>query len=149
MDVDGNCRRYHWQHGQPLPRSSGYNWSLVFNGSNATANYNNFTALSGTESTDGSSGNWSIFYPNEKTAEYALTWSTSSTGVLTGKIVENDTTGTAFQKDVITENKDKSGELVEYSGTVETWDIKWNANGSGSYTEWNLDGTVADSGTWS
>ncbi|MFZ1080389.1 MAG: hypothetical protein WAO19_00520 [Candidatus Kryptoniota bacterium] len=130
--------------------SSGYNWSLVLNGSNGTTTYNNFTIVSGTESTNGSSGSWTLYYENETTAEFGVTWSTDANGVVTGTIVSNDSSGTAVQKDVITENPNKSGELKEYAGgTVLTWDIIWNANGSGSYTEWNTDGTVEATGTWS
>ncbi len=132
--------------------SSGYDWKLVYNGVQGNETFSNWTALSGSETTDGKSGSWTIFYPPTTVAAYQLTWSTASNGTLTGTIVvNNDTTGSVELKQVFTNNPDKSGELVVYygNGPQEEFDIIWNADGSGHYTMWDEKGNVAANGTWS
>jgi hypothetical protein len=132
--------------------SSGYDWKLVYNGVEGGVTFSNWTALSGSETTDGKSGSWTIFYPPTTVAAYQLTWSTASNGTLTGTIVvNNDTTGSVELKQVFTNNTDKSGELVVYygNGPQEEYDIIWNADGSGHYTMWDEQGVVVANGTWS
>jgi hypothetical protein len=132
--------------------SSGYDWKLVYNGVQDNVTFSNWTALSGSETTDGKSGSWTIFYPPTTVAAYQLTWSTGSDGTLTGTIqVNNDTTGSVEYKQVFTNKTDKSGELVVYygSGPQKEWDIIWNADGSGSYTMWDEQNNAVASGTWS
>lgn len=134
--------------------SNGYNWKLVYNGtltSNGTSTtFNNWTVVNGSESNDGKTGSWTIYYPNTTIVGFQVTWSTSSSGTLTGTIVGNDTTGTLESKYVYTNNPDKSGELVLYTGTVETLDVVWASDGSGHYTEWDDTHTnIVATGTWS
>lgn len=129
--------------------SSGYNWKLVYNGTLGSATYTEWTALDGYESTDGKSGNWNIYYTNTTVVAYQVSWSTDASGVLTGTVVINDSTGTMAYKDVFTSRPDKSGELKEYIGTSLVWDVIWNSDGSGHYTEWDYTGaTVVASGSW-
>ncbi len=131
--------------------SNGYDWKLVYNGVEGNLTYTNWTALSGSETTDGKSGSWTIFYPPTTVAAYQLSWSTASNGTLTGTIVVyNDTTGSVAAKQVFTNNTDKSGELIVYygNGPAEEYDIIWNADGSGHYTMWDEQGTVVANGTW-
>ena len=126
--------------------SSGYNWSLVYSGGPYTGN---FTALSGSESTDGKTGDWSIFWDNTTHKEFEVSWTTDGSSNLTGTITTYDSSGvTALQKDVVTNNKDKSGELKEWAGTQLTWDVIWNADGSGHYTEWDDQGNIVATGSW-
>ncbi|HUI31438.1 MAG TPA: hypothetical protein VLX91_14610 [Candidatus Acidoferrales bacterium] len=134
--------------------SSGYDWKLVVsgtwssNGTNVTVS--NWTAISGHESSDGKNGNWTAYFPGTTLVEFTITWTTDAGGNMSGTIVLNDDTGAQQGKYVFTDNKDKSGELVVYTGTVETADIVWLSNGSGHYTEWDDTGTnVIATGTWS
>ncbi len=132
--------------------SSGYDWKLVYNGVLGNVTFSNWTALSGSESTDGKSGSWTIFYPPTTVPVYQLSWSTASNGTITGTILaNNDTTGAVESKQVFTNNPDKSGELVVYygNGPQKEFDIIWNADGSGHYTMWDDQGNVAANGTWS
>ncbi len=130
--------------------SNGYNWSLVFNGTSGGTTYNNSTLLSGTESTDGKSGNWTFYYPNSTTPEAVANWSTDGSGNLTGTILEYNTSGTLTAKWVFTDNVDKSGELVIYTDNVLTWDVKWNSNGSGTWVAYDPStGGESNSGSWS
>ncbi len=129
--------------------SNGYNWKLVYNGVTPIGTFSNWTLLSGTESSNGKTGSWTIYNTNTTIAEVQVSWSTDASGNLTGTIVANDTTGTLQSKEVFTNNADKSGSLIVYTGTVETLDATWTSSGSGQYTAWNDDGTVSDSGTWS
>ena len=134
--------------------SNGYDWKLVYNGTLASnsgsTTFNNWTVVSGNESTDGKTGSWTIYYPNTTIVGFQVSWSTSSSGTLTGTIVGNDSTGTQEDKYVYTNNADKSGELVLYTGTVETLDVVWASDGSGHYTEWDDTHTnIVATGTWS
>ncbi len=134
--------------------SSGYNWKLVYNGTLASngssTTFSNWTVINGSESSDGKTGSWTIYYPNTATVAYQVSWSTDASGTLTGTIVANDTTGTLQAKYVFTNKTDKSGELKYYTGTVLTLDATWTSSGSGQYTEWDDTGTtVIASGTWS
>jgi hypothetical protein len=129
--------------------SSGYNWKLVYNGTEGDVTYSNWTVISGSESTDGKTGNWTIYNANTTIAVFQISWSTNSSGTLTGTIVANDDQGNLQYRYLFTNNADKSGSLIIYTGTVETLDATWTSSGSGQYTEWNTDGTVADNGTWS
>ncbi len=135
----------HWS---ATSSGSGYDWKLVYNGAIQGESYNNWTALSGHESTDGKTGNWSIYYPNTSVIAYQVSWSTSSSGSLNGTIVMNDSSGTAEGKDVFTNNTDKSGELQVYTGSVMTLDVKWNADGSGTWIEYDDTGKEIGSGSW-
>ncbi len=133
--------------------SSGYNWSLVYNGTlssnGSSATFNNWTAINGSESSDGKTGSWTIYYPNTTIVADNVSWSTSSSGTLTGTIIANDTTGTLQAKYVFTNNSDKSGEVKIYTGTQLTLDATWTSSGSGQYTEWDDQGNLISNGSWS
>lgn len=137
--------------------SNGYNWKLVYNGTltsgGSSETFSNWTVLNGNETTDGKSGSWTLYYVNSTIAAYAVTWSTSSTGTLTGTIIVNDTTGAQVAKQVFTNNTDKSGELVVYegpaSGAVQVLDVKWTSTGSGTWTSFDPTTGETNSGSWS
>lgn len=61
--------------------------------------------------------------------------------------VEYDILG-GFYKYECTLNKDGSGSVKQYFDTDLDFEASWNANGSGSWTTYNTDGTVLDSGSW-
>lgn len=130
--------------------STGYDWSFVENGTSGSTAYNNWTALSGTESSDGKSGSWTIYYTNTDTPEAVASWSTGGSGNLTGTVLVYNTSGTQTGKWIFTDNADNSGELKTYSGSVLTWDIKWSSNGSGTWVEYDpYTGAEVNSGSWS
>ncbi len=130
--------------------SSGYDWKLMYNGTQGGVTFSNWTALSGSETTDGKSGSWTIYYPPTTIAAYQVTWSTASSGIITGTItINNDTTGAMEEKQVFTNNPDKSGELKVYTGTALTLDVIWTSTGSGTWTEWDDTGTIIGAGSWS
>ncbi len=135
----------HWS---ATSSGDGYDWKLVYNGSLQSVAYSNWTALSGHESTDGKTGNWTIYYENTSTIAYQVSWTTASDGTLSGTIVSIDSSGTLESKDEFTNKTDKSGELKVYTGSVMTLDVKWNADGSGTYTEYDDTGAVKGSGSW-
>ncbi len=128
---------------------SSYDWKLVYNGTLEGVNYSNWTALSGTETTDGKTGNWAIYYPPTTVVAYQVTWSTASNGTLTGTIVANDSTGAEQLKYEFTNNSDKSGELKIYTGgTVLTLDVTWTSTGSGQWIEYDDQGVEIGAGSW-
>jgi len=130
--------------------SSGYNWNLVLNGSNGTVTYNNWTALGGSESADGKSGNWTFYFMNTTTPEFQASWSTDSNGNLSGTVLIHDSSGNLTGKEIFTNDANNSGELKIYTGNVLTLDIKWISNGSGTWVEYDpTTGAEANSGSWS
>jgi hypothetical protein len=125
--------------------SEGYNWDFTTTFKTPSSTQS-FDLLSGFETTKGDSGDFSsssIFG-----LKLNIYWSTNSTGDRYGNAVFGQ------GKYVFTYNTDKSGYLKEYTqlqnGTwAQTWNIIWNADQSGSYTEWTSDGKVIAVGKWS
>lgn len=133
-----------------LSSSTGYNWSFVENGTSGSVTYNNWTALSGTESSDGKTGSWTFYYTNTDTPEAVASWTTDGSGNLTGTILEYNASGTQTGKWIFTDNSDNSGELKIYIENVLTWDVKWSSNGSGTWVEYDPNtGATVNSGSWS
>ncbi len=131
--------------------SSGYSWKLVENGTLSTVTYNNWTALTGYESTDGKTGNWIIYFDNSTNVQDSVGWSTAASGNLNGTILEYNTTGQVSSVLVFTENlTSHTGELVIYGGPIsaatKVWDISWTASG-GTWTEY-YGGTTVNTGHW-
>lgn len=131
------------------PDSGEYYWTYTVASPEITIRY-----LAGLMASDGKSGNLNFLYnptTNAPSANYK--WSTKSDGQLDGTIFVTNFLGIKGQKYVFTNNSDKSGTLDEWStvsngSEVQTWDIIWNANQSGHYTERDTTGAVIASGSW-
>ncbi len=131
------------------PDSGEYYWTFTVASPEISIRY-----LAGLVAGNGKSGNLDFLYnpmTNVPAAKY--TWITKSDGQLDGTIYVSNFLGIKGRKYVFTNNTDKSGTLNEWStlydgSEVQTWDIIWNANQSGRYTEWDTTGTIIDSGTW-
>ncbi len=131
--------------------SGGYSWKLVLNGKESatdTVTYNNWTAMTGTTSSDGKSGSWTIYNENTAIIAALYTWSTSSSGTLTGTLKSYSNTGTLEATITVTNNPDKSGEVDIYSGTTLVFKATWIANGSGQWWTYDNSGTQTGTGTW-
>ncbi len=50
---------------------------------------------------------------------------------------------------IVTVNPDGSGSVVFYNNDIMVYDMRWNADGSGSWTAYDSEGNEAGSGTWS
>ncbi len=108
----------------------------------------------GLVSTDGKTGNLNVLYnqeTNQPAANYS--WSTNAGGQVTGIVYVNNFLGIVGKRYVYTNNTSKSGTLNEWQtlsngSVIQTWEIMWNSNQSGQYTEWDTTGTIINSGTW-
>ncbi len=130
--------------------STGYNWGFVENGTAGSITYNDWTALSGTESSDGKSGSWTFYHTDTDTPEAVANWTTDGSGNLTGTILEYNASGNQTGKWIFTDNADNSGELKMYTGNTLTWDIRWISSGSGTWVEYDQNtGAAVNSGSWS
>jgi hypothetical protein len=114
-----------------------YTWTWVFNGSDGTHTYNNWTFWSGTTSADGKTGSWSFY-------EYGTTHSvedlnyTTVNGVLSGTWLIYNTSGVVASKIVIINNTDNSGEFDwYYDGTTLYEKVTWTASGTGTWATYN------------
>ena len=131
--------------------SSGYDWKLVEDGTTPGGTFSNWIALNGSESTDGKTGNWVIYYPNSIQAADSVAWSTDASGILTGTVELYGPTGALLETLAFTNNKvSHSGELVIYVGAespvLKVLDVNWTASG-GTWTEYYA-GTVVNTGHW-
>lgn len=127
-----------------------YSWSLVFNGQTDSVTYNNWTFLKGTTSSDGKSGNCTIYYSNTSSIGIQFNWTTASNGTVTGTVLVYNASGAVTEKVVITNNTDKSGEVDVYTGAQMTFKATWQSNGSGQWWEYDpSSGAQVYYGTWS
>lgn len=127
-----------------------YSWKLVMNGrsSSDTVTYNNWTALQGTSSADGKSGDWKVYYPNTTIVSGEVIWSTDNTGKMTGTIRSYSNTGALTGSIAIINNTDGSGEIDEYQGSTLVFKAVWTSSGSGTWWTYNNNGTQTGTGTW-
>ncbi len=129
--------------------SGEYYWTLVIASPELSIKF-----LAGLVAPDGKSGDLNFLYnPVSNVPAATYNWSTTSGGQLDGTIYVSNFLGIVGQKYVFTNNPDKSGTLNEWrtlsgGSVVQTWNIIWNANQSGHYTEWDTTGAVVDSGNW-
>ncbi len=127
-----------------------YYWKLVLNGTDPNTNttYNNWTALDGTTSADGKSGDFNGYSPNTTTLLAEFSWSTNSTGALTGtfKLYNNGSTITS-QIDIVN-NSDGSGEVRLSTGGTLSFRVAWQANGSGQWWRYDANGIQTATGSW-
>ncbi len=134
--------------------SNGYNWTLVENGTTPSGTYNNWTALSGYQSTDGKTGHWVIYSNGTTAVSDSVGWSTDVSGTVSGTIVIYNNSGVVNETMVYTSNKTThTGTLVIYGGPAlapyKVWNIAWTSSG-GTWTEYDPTngGAVVGAGTW-
>jgi len=124
-----------------------YSWKLVFNGTVDDVSYNNFKAMDGHTSADGKSGNWRIYEDNTTTLVAEFSWTTSSSGVLSGNLIEYDGPDISGQMTVVN-NTDNSGELKIYGQNSEMqFNSTWKADGTGEWHSYD-NGLETTNGNW-
>ncbi len=127
-----------------------YLWKSVINGTYNGSLDKNWTAFQGSETASGSNGDWTLYNTNSTTPLSKVNWSTDSNGNLTGTIIGYDSTGTQTDKYVFVNNKDNSGELEEYTnGSTLILKVTWTSSGAGAWWEYDDQGNLVGSGTWS
>jgi hypothetical protein len=96
-------------------------WALVLNGDDGEGTvYNNWTAMRGTTSADGSSGTLTFYEENTTTVEGEFSWTKNSAGVLTGTLISY-TSGVQDAKIVHVSNPNGSGEITVYARSGSNW----------------------------
>jgi hypothetical protein len=123
-------------------------WTAKINGTipGDTVTYNNWTAISGTSSADGKSGNFNTYNVNDTTVAGTAVWTTNSSGQLLATL-SLFSQGVLTGKSIVTNNADGSGELDEYAGSTLVFKSTWVNAGSGTW--WTYSNTGTQSGTWS
>jgi|GEM_PF-2538457 hypothetical protein len=120
------------------------NWSVVISGSDGNVTFNNWKAMEGTSNRSGKKGEWHIFKEN----------STEELGVYNWEVREDDSKFGSFTMSTeairyeVVNNPDGSGSFVKYENGIKVFEATWNASGAGSWTEWDTQGNVVNSGSW-
>ncbi|HEX2865615.1 MAG TPA: hypothetical protein VHO03_01160 [Ignavibacteriales bacterium] len=126
-----------------------FTWRLILNGKvDADEDaYNNWKAVDGYTSADGKNGNWKIYKPNTTSTVAEFSWTTNSSGTLTGTIIEYDGSTVSSKMEVVN-NADNSGSLKQYgANAVLEFQSSWKADGSGEWHSYN-NGVEDNHGNW-
>lgn len=121
-------------------------WQAIVDGSepNTGITFSNWTAISGTAATDGSSGTWQIYNVNQTSVAATASWETDANGNRSSTLAFGDftldATGTAAGDYTLTVLKDG----------IRAYYVEWSQSaGSGSWTKYAADGeSIVDSGTF-
>ncbi len=121
------------------------NWSVSLNGSDGQQIFEDFVFIRGSTELDGSSGNMSIFSPQTGSQEIiSWSWATMSNGIF-----HMEFSSALGEIGVLIEvNPDGSGTMSQRAQSVTLFSSSWNADGSGSYTYYDGQGNITDSGSW-
>ncbi len=120
-------------------------WVVTINGSDGNLSYDNWVAMRGTSNIEGTNGEWHIFAENSTDEVGVFTWQVLDNGVKIGTFTINEP---SIIYEVIN-NADGSGSFIKKEGGVKVYEAVWDAAGNGSWTLWDLQGNVVDSGNWS
>lgn len=118
------------------------NWQVILNGTDGVNTFNNWVMMAGQVSADQKSASWTVYETGTQTVAATWTMVIDDNGNVTKTIVS----GT--MKLVSVSNTDGSGSLKEYQNDNLSFEASWGSDGAGSWTAYNADGSVADSGPW-
>ncbi|MCF8403911.1 MAG: hypothetical protein K9H58_08200 [Bacteroidales bacterium] len=129
-----------------LETTTHFEWNMLINGTLSGLVLTDFLYMDASQTLDGSSGEYTLYDPEEVGYVMKASWSTDAAGVymLSFEIPE----------DVIIElvtNPNGSGEIAtyEWNGNVKelTFEAIWDATGHGEWWEY-FEGALSDHGTW-
>jgi len=125
-------------------------WALKLNGmTSQEQTFDNFTWMSGTTSSDGKTGSFDFFEEGTTTKSASLQYSVSATGVVNATLRLYDLEGSVYSKYVGVGNPDDSGSIDAYEGeNYRYYRAVWLANGSGTWTTYDVEGQVTGTGSW-
>lgn len=119
-------------------------WKVVLNGSDNQGSYQNWVAMDGTLSRDGTSGNWTFYNLNSSEVSATCQWSKDENNNFTATI-EIPSAGERVELSV---QADGSGQAVIYQNNVKYLEVGWNADGSGWWKEYDDQGNLVNQGNW-
>ncbi|RMG67086.1 MAG: hypothetical protein D6715_05470 [Calditrichaeota bacterium] len=119
-------------------------WQVIFNGSSDSTTYNNWTAVQGTTSVDGSEGTLQFFETNTTTLAATLSWTRHPDGRL-------EITYTIASTGMVFTYVEMSSGTTELKATDSLGRVRfqaqWTATG-GWWKEFDENGNVIDQGNW-
>ena len=149
--VDGNTYTWQVNWGQidavikaVLNSDNAVDWTVTIDGTQNDVNYSNWVAMTGNSNLDGNTGEWDIFSTNSTLKSADFTWLVGSDDVKHGTL-ELISTNHIYE---LTNNPNKSGSLILKENNVTVYRADWNADGSGSWTTWDAQGSQTDTDSW-
>lgn len=129
--------------------SGGYNyWTTTLNGTDGNTVYTNWLMLEARQTMDASSGYLKMFDDNTTDLTFNWEWATDPAGNVTMSMSGYEDGVAAFLIEVVA-NADESGNTKFYEPISSLiYDISWTSNGNGTYTQYDRNGNVVDSGSW-
>lgn len=125
--------------------SSGYKLTLTINGSFNGETYSNQILMESTVSKDGNSGEVLFYDPDSGSPALTFNWETEADGTY-NLDMEAGTEYGGFTGQMVV-NPDNSGTLDLDYPSGDSWEISWTSS-AGSWTLYNADGSVAQTGNW-
>jgi len=136
-------------------QSGNVQWQSTYNGEDEQGNkFNNALIWKGTLSNDGKIGKLEFYNPETGMLENIFSYSIDSQQKKTGTVEEVDNFGVVINKAVLINNTDGSGSLDTYefddnqNKLYKSGHIEWFGNGSGKWYEYDTNGFVTASGSW-
>lgn len=125
--------------------AEGYKLTLTIDGTFNGKSYSNQILMESTVSKDGNTGEVLFYDPDSGSPALTFNWETEADGTYHLDMEAGSEYGGFTGQMVV--NPDNSGTLdLDYS-SGERWEIQWTSN-SGSWTLYNADGSVAQTGNW-
>lgn len=123
-------------------------WVMIYDGTDGVYTYNNFKFLEAMQYKAFDEGWMKVFDPMTTGLLWEYMWETDSNGTFHFDMYvysEGNVEATVN----VEVNSDGSGEVVIDLGSSGSYVVQWAADGTGSWTYYNSDGSVAQSGSWS
>ncbi len=132
--------------------STEFGWTVYISGNMEGVTLNNQKVMEAKEIKATKSGSVHFYDFTTQKKSFSWTYSTNPSGLYTVDYLGYKEDGTLSTKFVITSNPDNSGSLdyYEIDGTTKTLaeKITWNADGTGSWTQYDSAGNILDSGSF-
>ncbi|MCK4547569.1 MAG: hypothetical protein KAW17_09030 [Candidatus Eisenbacteria sp.] len=125
-----------------------YYWEIVLDGTDGEYDYDEFLFIESWQTKDGKNGEMVIYDPETEEEIFKWAWATAADGTYTFEMYDFE----SGEKVVITIDPDGSGTMSFYSYDGAEWillfSFTWDADGNGSWAEYDEAGTETDSGDW-
>jgi len=124
-------------------------WDIVFDGTGGGYTYNNWLFIHAEQAQDNSSGQLLIYEPVTDSVAWIWSWDVDSQGVYHLVMISKSDQS----KVEVTVNPDESGHLKAYEEVAQNYQLifeaNWLADGSGQWWQYDQNGQLIGSGSWS